>query len=337
MRFRILFASLSIATALSAASPYHVGSKIPLGGDGGWDYVTVDADSRRVYLAHSTEVVVLDADTNAVVGRILGLKGVHGVAIAQEFSRGFISNGQSGSVTVFDTKTLKKVGDELKVEKNPDAIVYDPATGRVFVFNGGSSSATAIDAELAAVVGTVNLQGKPEFAVSDGANAIFVNLEDKSMVARIDTRKLLVEQLFPLAPCQEPSGIAMDRATRRLFVGCGNNMMAVLSADDGKLITSMPICSGVDATAFDSEAALIFHSCGDGTVTVVHEDSPDKYTAQEPLQTRAGSRTMGIDSKTHKLFLPTADFEAAAPVKEGEKPARRKILPGTFGLLIVEK
>ena len=337
MRFRIAFASFAFAAALSAASPYRVGNKIPIGGDGGWDYVTVDADSRRVYLSHSTEVVVLDADTHAVLGRIPGLKGVHGVAIAPEFSRGFTSNGQSGTVTVFDTKTLKKFGDELKVEKNPDAIVYDAATGRIFVFNGDSSSATAIDAELAAVVGKVNLQGKPEFAVADGANAIFVNLEDKSSVARIDTRKLLVEQLFPLAPCQEPSGIAMDRATRRLFVGCGNNMMAVLSADDGKVITTMPICSGVDATTYDAEAALIFNSCGDGTVTIVHQDSPDKYTAQEPLQTRAGSRTMGIDSKTHKLFLPTADFEAAAPVKEGEQPARRKIVPGTFGLIVAEK
>ena len=336
MRFRILFTSLFLSTAFSAAPSYRPGNKIPISRDGGWDYVTVDPDNRRVYIAHSTEVVVLDADTNAVVGRIADLKGVHGVAIAPELSRGFISNGQSGTVTVFDTKTLKKFGDALKVEKNPDAIVYDPATGRIFVFNGGSSSATVIDAELSAAVGTVNLQGKPEFAVADGANAIFVNLEDKSSVARIDTRKLLVEQLFALAPCQEPSGMAMDRATRRLFVGCGNNMMAVVSADSGKIITTMPICNGVDATTFDPEAALIFNSCGDGTVTVVHEDSADKYTAQEPLQTRAGSRTMGLDSKTHKLFLPTADFEAAAPAKEGERP-RRKMLPGTFGLLILER
>ncbi len=336
MRFRILITSLLISTALSAAASYRLGNKIPITGDGGWDYVTVDPDNRRVYISHSSEVVVLDADTNAVVGRIADLKGVHGVAISPEFSRGFISNGQSGIVTVFDTKTLKKVGDALKADKNPDAIVYDPATGRVFVFNGGSSSATVIDAELSALVGTVNLQGKPEFAVADGANAIFVNLEDKGSVARIDTRKLLVEQLFALAPCQEPSGMAMDRGTRRLFVGCGNNMMAVVSADSGKIITTVPICSGVDATAFDPETALIFNSCGDGTVTVVHEDSPDKYTAQEPLQTRAGSRTMGLDTKTHKLFLPTADFEAAEPAKEGER-ARPKMLPGTFGLLILER
>jgi DNA-binding beta-propeller fold protein YncE len=335
VRFRIVLATLLISNALSAAS-YRVGNKIPISGEGGWDYVTVDPDNRRVYISHTTEVVVLDADTNAVVGRVDALKGVHGVAIAPQFSRGFISNGQSGTVTVFDTKTLKKVGDEIKVEKNPDAIVYDPATGRVFVFNGGSSSATVIDAELAAVVGKVSLQGKPEFAVADGANAMFVNLEDKNVIARIDSRKLLVEQLFALAPCQEPSGMAMDRATRRLFVGCGNKLMAVVNADTGKLIATMPICSGVDATTFDPEAALIFHSCGDGSMTIVHEDSPDKYTAQEPLQTRAGSRTMGIDTKTHKLFLPTADFEAAAPAKEGERP-RRKMLPGTFGLLVVER
>jgi DNA-binding beta-propeller fold protein YncE len=335
VRYRIVLATLLVSTTLPAAS-YRVGNKIPISGEGGWDYVTVDPDNRRVYISHTTEVVVLDADTNAVVGRVDALKGVHGVAIAPQFSRGFISNGQSGTVTVFDTKTLKKVGDEIKVEKNPDAIVYDPATGRVFIFNGGSSSATVIDAELVAVVGTVSLPGKPEFAVADGANAMFVNLEDKNVIARIDSRKLLVEQLFALAPCQEPSGMAMDRATRRLFVGCGNKLMAVVNADTGKLIATMPICSGVDATTFDPEAALIFHSCGDGSMTIVHEDSPDKYTAQEPLQTRAGSRTMGIDTKTHKLFLPTADFEAAAPAKEGERP-RRKMLPGTFGLLVVER
>ncbi len=341
MRFRIPITFLSISflfisTALWAAASYQVGNKIPITGEGGWDYVTVDAENRRVYISHSTEVVVLDADTHALVGRITGAKGVHGVAIAPEFSRGFISNGQSGTVTIFDTKTLKKIGDDLKVQKSPDAIVYDPATGRVFAFNGESSSATAIDAELGAVVGTVNLQGKPEFAAADGANAMFVNLEDKNAVARIDTRKLLVEQVFRLAPCEEPSGMAMDRVTRRLFVGCGNNMMAVLNANDGKLITTMPICSGVDATTFDPEAGMIFHSCGDGMVSVIHEDSADKYTAQEPLKTRAGSRTMGLDTKTHKLFLPTADFEPATPAKEGEKP-RPKMLPGSFGLLVMER
>lgn len=328
---------LFMASTLAAAADYHLGKTIQIGGDGGWDYVTVDSDNRRVYVSHATEVDVIDADSGALVGKITELKGVHGIAIAPEFSRGFISNGQSGLITVFDTKTLKKTGDEVAAGKNPDSIVYDPATRRVFAFNGGSSSATAIDAELRANVGTVALDGKPEFAAADGQNAIYVNIEDKNAVARIDTRKLLVEQMFALAPCEGPSGMAMDRASRRLFVGCGNKMMAVLNADSGKLITTMPICSGVDATAFDPELALIFHSCGDGTVSVIHEDSADKYTALVPLQTKSGSRTMAVDTKTHKLFLPTAEFEAAQqPPAAGQRP-RRKMVSGTFGLLVVER
>jgi hypothetical protein len=334
---KFVVCSLAVSTLLAAAG-YHVANKIAIGGDGGWDYVTVDPDARRVYVSHATEVDVLDADSGAIAGKIAELKGVHGIAIAPEFSRGFISNGQSGTITVFDTKTLKKTDTELAAGKNPDSIVYDPATQRIFAFNGGSSSATVIDAELSSIVGTVALQGKPEFAAADGANAIYVNIEDKSAIARIDTRKLLVEQMWKLAPCEEPSGMAMDRESRRLFVGCGNKMMAVVNADDGKLITTLPVCDGVDATAFDPGTKLIFHSCGDGNVTVVHEDSPNQYTAQEPLPTRAGSRTMAVDTKTHKLFLPTADFEpeSAQPAQAGQRP-RRKMLPGTFGVLVVEQ
>lgn len=329
MRSKII-CCLPLVSVVLAAAGYHVANKIAIGGDGGWDYVTVDPDARRVYVAHATEVDVLDADSGAVVGKISELKGAHGVAISPEFSRGFISNGQSGTVALFDTKTLKKIGDDLAAGKNPDAIVYDPATQRVFAFNGDSSSATVIDAELGSIVGTVALQGKPEFAVADGANAMFVNIEDKSAIARIDTRKLLVEQMWKLAPCEEPSGMAMDRASRRLFVGCGNKLMAVVNADSGKIVSTLPICSGVDATAFDPGAKLVFHSCGDGVVTVFHQDSPDQYTAQEPLQTRAGSRTMAVDNKTHKLFLPTADFEPDPPAP------RRKMLAGTFGVLVLE-
>jgi DNA-binding beta-propeller fold protein YncE len=337
MRSKLIFSSLAVSTVLVAAG-YHVANKVAIGGDGGWDYVTVDPDARRVYVSHATEVDVLDADSGAIVGKIAELKGVHGIAIAPEFSRGFISNGQSGTITIFDTKTLKKVNDELPAGKNPDSIVYDPATQRIFAFNGGNSSATVIDAELGSIVGTVTLQGKPEFAAADGANAMYVNIEDKSAIARIDTRKLLVEQVWKLAPCEEPSGMAMDRASRRLFVGCGNKLMAVVNADSGKIVSTLPICSGVDASAFDPDTKLIFHSCGDGNVTVFHEDSPDQYTAQEPVQTRAGSRTMAVDTKTHKLFLPTADFEpeSTQPAQEGQR-ARRKMLPGTFGVLVVEQ
>lgn len=337
MRRTLILSSIAVSVLLAAAG-YHVGNKVAIGGDGGWDYVTVDADARRVYVSHATEVVILDADSGAVVGKISELKGVHGIAISPEFSRGFISNGQAGTITVFDTKTLKRVGDDIAAGKNPDSIVYDPATRRVFAFNGGSASATVIDAELGAITGTVPLQGKPEFAAADGANAMFVNIEDKGAIARIDTRKLLVEQMMKLAPCEEPSGMAMDRDTRRLFVGCGNKLMAVVDADSGKVVTTLPICSGVDATAFDPGSKMIFHSCGDGTVSVFHEDAPNQYTAQEPIQTRPGSRTMAVDTKTHKLFLPTADFEpeGTQPAQEGQRP-RRKMLPGTFAVLVVEQ
>ena len=326
---------LSVCTCF-AQSGYRITKRIPVGGDGGWDYLIVDSASRRVYVSHGTQVVVLDADSGAITGKIDGLKGVHGIAIAPDLSRGYISNGQSGTITIFDLKTLQRIGDDIPAGKHPDSIIFDPATKRVFAFNGQSSDVTAIDAELASTAGTASLEGKPEFAVADDKNAVFVNIEDKNSLMRIDARKLLIEQKWPLSPCDAPSGLAMDRAKRRLFAGCHNRMMAVVNADDGKVVATVPICQGVDATAFDPGTGMIFNSCGDGSITVIRENAPDKFTVIDTIKTEQGARTMAIDLKTHKLFVPTAKFEEASLGANSQRP-RPKMVPGTFAVLVLEK
>jgi DNA-binding beta-propeller fold protein YncE len=326
-------ALLACSAALIAASGYHAIGTIPVRGEGGWDYLTADESTGRVYVSHAAEVDVLDTTTHAPRGKITGLKGVHGIAIAPDLGRGYISNGQGNSVTVFDLKTLGRVGEDIPAGKNPDAIIYDSASKRIFAFNGGDKSVTVINS-LGVVDATIALDGKPEFAASNGENAVFVNLEDKSMLVRIDSRKLLVEQQWPLAPCESPSSMAIDRKTGRLFIGCHNKMMAVVDAKNGKVITTVPIGAGVDATSFDPGTGLIFSSCGDGTLTVVHEDSADKYTVDETVTTPPGSRTSVVDPKTHKVFISTAEFEPAQPAEPGQQRPRRKIVPGSFSVLV---
>jgi DNA-binding beta-propeller fold protein YncE len=328
--------ALLLLSAAFAASGYHRVQKITIGGDGGWDYLIADGANGRVYVSHGAEVDVVDTKTSQVIGKITELKGVHGIALAPEFGRGFISNGQAGTVTIFDLKTFQKIGADVPAGKNPDAIIYDPGSKRVFAFNGRSSDATAIDAEKGTVAGTVALEGKPEFAAADGAGHVYVNIEDTNKVFDIDSRKLTVEHRWPLAPCEEPSGMSIDAAHRRIFSGCHNQMMAVMDADTGKVVATPPIGSGIDATAFDAEARLVFNSCGDGTLSVIHEDSPDKYTVVENASTQAGARTMAIDTKTHHVYLAIAEFEPAPePAAGQERPrlARRKMIAGTFGLL----
>jgi DNA-binding beta-propeller fold protein YncE len=294
-----------LATAANAGG-YSVIKKIPIPGQGSWDYLTVDEDARRLYVSHGTQVEVLDIDSLNVVGNIPKTPGVHGVAIAPEFGRGFVSNGQTSSVTIFDLKSLKPIAD-VPTGQKPDAIIYDPATSRVFAFNGGGNSATAIDAATGKVVGTVDLGGGPEFAAADGKGFVFDNLEDESLVLKINSRELKVEQRWPTAPCSSPSSMAMDRANRRLFIGCRSKVMAVLDADTGKVITTLPIGDHVDATAFDPATKLIFNSNGEGTVTVIHQDTPDKYSIVETVKTAPKAKTMALDPKTHRLFLSTAE------------------------------
>ena len=298
-----LFAFL--ATSVLAAD-YKITKKIPIPGQGTWDYLSVDVEARRLYVSHGTQVEVLDLDSGAIVGSIPKTPGVHGIAIAPELGRGFVSNGQASTVTIFDLKTLKAIAD-VPTGRKPDAIIYDPATSRVFAFNGGSNSATAIQAGDGKVAGAGDLGGGPEYAVADGSGYVYDNLEDESLVLKIDARWLKVEQRWPTVPCASPSSISMDRSNRRLFIGCRSKVMAVMNADTGQVITTLPIGDHVDATAFDPNTKLIFNSNGEGTITVIHEDGPDKYSVAETVKTLPKAKTMALDLKTHQLFLSAAE------------------------------
>lgn len=317
--------------AAPAGSGYHVVKTIPIGGAGGWDYATTDSVGRRIYVSHDTRVVVLDADTQEKVGEVSGTQRIHGIAIAAEFGRGYISNGATNNVTAFDLKSLKTMG-LIPAGTNPDAIIYDSATKRVFAMNGRSGDITAINAADGKVVGTIAVGGKLEFAAADGKGTIFVNVEDKSELVHVDAEKLTVLHRWPLAPCTEPSGLAMDTVTRRLFVACDNKMMAVVNADTGKIVTTLPSGEGTDASGFDPENKFVFMSNGDGTLTVVHEDSPDKFSVVENVTTKKSARTMTLDLKTHNIFLPAADFDPPAP---GER--RGKMKPDSFVLLMLTR
>ena len=314
-----------------AGSGYHVIKTIPVGGEGGWDYVYVDSAARRVYVSRGTHVVVVDADTYAIVGDIPDTQGVHGIAVASDLVRGFTSNGRADNVTIFDLKTLKPIGT-VKTDANPDAILYEPVSKRVFTFNGRGKNATAINASDGTVVGTIPLNGKPEFAAADGKGTIYVNNEDTSDLYHLDAQSLKELHHWPLAPCKSPSGLAMDTANRRLFSVCDEKVMSVVNADTGKVVATPTICEGPDATGFDPSTRYAFASCGDGNLTVIHEDSPDKFTVVENVPTKRSARTMGLDLKTHNIFLPAADFDPPAP---GER--RGKMKPGSFVLVVVGK
>jgi len=328
---------LVAAVALAAAGPgYRVVNTYKVGGDGSWDYLTADSAARRLYISRATHVIVLDLDSGKTVGDIADTPGVHGIALAPELRRGFTSNGRENTVSIFDLKTLA-TSSKVKVGENPDAILYDPATKRVFTFNGRSNDSTAIDATNGTVLGTIKLDGKPEFAVSDGKGGVWVNIEDKSELTAIDPGKLVVKQSWPLAPCKEPSGLALDKKNRRLFAGCDNKMMAVVNADTGKVLATPTIGDGVDATAFDDETGLAFASCGEGVLTVVREESPDKFSVAENVPTQPGARTMALDTKTHNTYEVTAKFgPPPAPTADNPHP-RRTILPDSFVVLVVGK
>jgi DNA-binding beta-propeller fold protein YncE len=290
----------------------------------------VDDAARRVYVSHATQVDVLDADSGEIKGKIPDTQGVHGIAVAPDLGRGFTSNGRDDSVTVFDLKTLETL-DKVKTGKGPDAILYDPDTHQVFAMCGRGGSATVIDAAKGKVAGTIDLGGQPESGVSDGAGLVFVNLEDKAELLKIDARNLKVLERWPLAPGKTPTGLAMDRRNHRLFVGCRSKHQVVLNSDTGKVVTTLPIGDGVDACAFDPETGLVFSSCRDGTVTVIHQENPDDYKVVETVKTRPGSKTMALDPKTHRLFLPGADFNP--PPKDNPR-ARPSTIPGTFVVLV---
>ncbi len=329
----LLFAGI----ALAASGPgYKVVNTYKIGGEGGWDYLTADAAARRLYISRATHVIVLDLDSGKTVGDIADTPGVHGIALAPELGRGFVSNGREGTVTIFDLKTLAAIS-KVKAGENPDAILYDPATKRVFTFNGRSHDSTAVDAAKGTVLGTIKLDGKPEFAASDGKGGIFVNIEDKSELTAIDPNKLVVKATWPLAPCESPSGLSMDRKNRRLFVGCHNKMMAVVNADTGKVLATPAIGEGVDATTFDDESGLAFASCGEGVLTIVREESPEKFSVAENVPTQQGARTLALDSKTHNVFVVTAKFGPPPPATADNPHPRHTILPDSFVVLVLGK
>ncbi|HEU4643715.1 MAG TPA: YncE family protein [Gemmatimonadaceae bacterium] len=341
LRSRVVTVSLAAAllapavlTAQSGAAHYHVVKRTTIGGDGGWDYLTVDTATDRLFVSRGTHVMVVDLGTGKVVGDLPNTSGVHGIALAPELHRGFTSNGRDSTVTIFDPRTLSVIGTVKVTGANPDAILYEPTTKRVFTFNGRSADATAIDAATGRVVGTIPLGGKPEFAVADGNGRVLVNIEDRSQIVAFDARSLAVKATWPLAPCESPSGLAIDRAHARLFAGCENRMMAVVDANTGRVVATVPIGEGVDANRFDPATQLAFASTGrDGMLTVAHEDSPDHYTVVANVPTQRGARTMELDPRTHAVYTVTAEFGAApAPTAEHPHP-RPAMVPGSFTII----
>jgi YVTN family beta-propeller protein len=298
-------AALFVANA-RAATNYQLLKKVPVAGAGGWDYVIVDAEARRVYVSHATQVDILDADSLALVATIPNTPGVHGIAIVPEVNRGYISCGKSDSVIAFDLKTLKPLG-ETKVGKKPDAIIYEPLTKRVYVMNGESDSISVLNAADGALAGTIPLGGGPEYAVSDGKGNLYVNLEESAETLHIDVHTMKVKDRYKLAPCGTPTALSMDVPNNRLFVGCRSHHFAVLNSETGKVITTLPIGDKVDAGAWDPAAKLVFLSTGDGKVSVFHQDSPDTYSVAQVITTKLAGKTMGYDPKTGRIFVPTSD------------------------------
>src|SRR5713101_1747753 len=336
--FVLILFTFTLLLAEKTDGLYSVKSRKTLGGEGGWDYLAVDSDANRLYITRGTHLMVLDASALKVLGDIPNLNGIHGVTLVKDLGKGFISNGRDNSAVIFDLKTLKETG-RVKTGTNPDAIIYEPSSKRVFTFNGRSHDATAIDAATGTVAGTIPLGGKPEFAVADDKGGLFVNLEDKSEVVSIDPKKLTVLNHWPLAPCEEPSGLAIDKKHHRLFAGCGNKVMAVVNADTGKVITTLPIGDGVDATGFDPGTGFAFSSNGggDGSLTVVHEDSPDQYSVVQNLTTQKGARTMALDAKTHTVYTVTVEY-GPPPAATPEQPRPRPtMVPNTFTVLVLSK
>ena len=322
-------------TAVAADHGYHLIKTYKPGDDGGWDYLTMDPDAHRLYISRGTHVMVIDAGTGKSVGDIADTPGVHGIALAPELGKGFTSNGREGTVSIFDIKTLV-ASNKVKVGDGPDAIVYDPATKRVFTFNGHSHDSTAVDAVSGKVLGTIKLDGRPEFAASDGRGEVFVNIEDKSELTAIDAGALKVTSTWPLAPCTGPSGLSMDRKNRRLFAGC-DKMMAIVDADTGKVLATPAIGDGVDATRFDPGTGLAFASCGEGVLTVIKEESPAKFTVVQNVSTQQGARTMALDAKTHEVYLVTAKFGPPPPATAENPHPRHSIVPDTFVVLVFGK
>ena len=344
----VLAAALLLLTFLtSAAGPFHITHVIPIPGDTGWDYVTADSQARRLYVPHGTEVVVLDLTTYRIAGKIEGLKGVHGVALAPEFGHGFISATDPGSITMFDLKTLAVLNKE-RVGDDPNGVIYDPLTKRVFSADRGSKRLTAIDGKTGKIAGSVeDLGGRTEHLASDEAGHVFLNMQDVGKLHKIDAKNMKVLETWQIAPpCGQPSSMDIDRAHNRIFIGCRGGgpsqppaptVLAVVDGSNGKVVATQPIGGGVDALEFDAKTGLIYVStgAGDGALSIFHEDAPDKYSLMQTVRTMPGARTMALDHKTGKVYLPVAQMgPAPEPTADNPRP-RPRMVPGTFSVLVV--
>ncbi len=336
MRVRMLATIVLMAGTVSSlsAQQYRVSGRIPLPGDAGWDYLIADAANRHLYVSHGSEVQVVDLDTGKQVASIGGMKRIHGIALADELNKGFISDGGENVVVVFDLKS-NAVSKKIKAGENPDGILYEPTKKRVYAFNGGSRDATVVDAEAEKTIATIPLSGKPEFPATDGKGNVYVNIESRNSLARLDADGTKVKEEWPLESCEEPSGLAMDAGGRRLFSVCSNKTMIVTDADSGKQVAKVAIGEDPDAAGYDPENKLVFSSNSDGTLTVVKEESADKYTVVQNLETEKRARTMALDAKTHKIYLSCAAFGPPPAATTDNPHPRPKPKPGTFHLVVV--
>jgi len=327
-----LISQLALFVA-DAATRYHLIKTIKVSNSQDtWDFQTIDQAGRRLYVSHLSEVIVVNVDTGEVVGKISDTSGVHGVAVAPDFGRGFISVGHTDSVVAFDLKTLAKIA-EIKIGRNPDAIIYEPASKRVFSFNGDSRDATVIEAATGKVVGTINIAGKPEAAGVDGAGNVYLDIVDKNVVLQINSRSMKVEHQWPTTSCDRPTSLDIDTRNNRLFIGCRNLVLGVYDSHDGHFVAKATIGDNVDTTAYDPVTGLIFSSTGDGVVTVIHQDTADKYSTAEVIRSHDGSKTMALDLKTHQIFVPSGDVKFLPPEKAGGNP-KKTVVPGTFEILV---
>jgi DNA-binding beta-propeller fold protein YncE len=321
--------------AAQAGNPtYHVIREMRLGGDGRWDYIVFDTAAHRLFIARQTRVMVVDPESGRLLGEVPGLDGAHGIALVNQTGHGFATSGRDSSVTMFDLETLEVLG-RIKAAEDADAVLYDPVSKRVLTFNGDAGSSTVIDPASGKVIGSIALGGKPEFGVSAGDGKVYVNLEDKARVAEIDPVGLRVTRSWSIAPCAEPTGLAIDRAHHRLFSACHNRLMAISDATAGSTIATVPIGEGVDGAAFDPATRLAFASNGDGSMTVVHEDGPATFRVVATVPTRRGARTLALEERSHRIFTVTADF-GPTPAATAEQPhPRPSLVPGSFRLLVL--
>ncbi len=338
MRLRSLSlgALLCCLAAAAQAQSYHVARTFTLGGDGGWDYLALDTQGNRLFIARQDRVMVVNPETGELLGQIMGLNRAHGVAFDYGAGHGFATSGADSTVTMFDLRTLQVLGRTVAAEDD-DGILYDPATRHIFTMNGDAGSASVLDGVTGKLLGSVDLGGKPEFGVSAGNGKVYINLEDKNEVVEVDARAMRALRRWSIAPCEGPSGLAIDRHAMRLFSGCRSGVMAISDARAGRLVTTVPIGRGVDACRFDPDTHLAFASNGEGTITVIREESPDKFTVVANVVTKRGARTMELNERTHQLYTVTADFgRAPAPTAEQPRP-RPPVLPGTFALLVLDR